>query len=156
MTDQEADPELRDGPRSDLHSLRARDAALDALSDEIQRSAAARAAADFGENSADMALLRSVLGEKAVLVTGSAGYLGFALYLTLQKLGVAVLGVDVVAGETVDVVADVADAEAMRRCGQACGERRCDRGPVGARRAARLAEVGDVVGRDEVRVDVAE
>ena len=67
-----------------------------------------------------MALLRSLLGKKKVLVTGSAGYLGFALHLTLQQLGVSVIGVDVVPGTTVDVTADVADIEAMRRCGEGC------------------------------------
>ena len=115
-----ADPELHDGPKEDLHSLRARDVTLNELSDQIQRSAAARAAAAFGET-ADLASLRGLLQDRPVLITGSAGYLGLALHLTLRKLGVSVIGVDVVPGETVDSIADVADAEAMRRCGQACG-----------------------------------
>lgn len=115
-----SDLELRDGPKQDLHSLRARDNTLDELSDQIQRSAAVRASAAF-KDTADMALLRRLLQDRPVLVTGSAGYLGLALHLTLRKLGVAVFGVDVVPGETVDSVADVADADAMRRCGQACG-----------------------------------
>ena len=116
------DPELRDGPKQDLHSLRARDEALDALSDEVQTSAAARAAAAFLRETSDVALLRKLLGGKPVLVTGSAGYLGRALHLTLQKLGIGVVGVDVVPGATVDRIADVADVEAMRLCGLgACG-----------------------------------
>ena len=117
-----ADAELRDGPQSskDLHSLRTQDAALDALCDEIQRSAAARAAADFGAT-ADMAALQVLLCEKPVLLTGSAGYLGRTLYLALQKLGVGVVGIDVVPGKTVDEVADVSDLKKIRRCGQACG-----------------------------------
>jgi len=114
------DPELRDGPRCDLHSLRARDPALDSLCDEIQRSAATRAAAGFVDTP-DMAALRKALCEKSVLLTGSAGYLGAALHMTLQKLGVAVVGVDVVPGATVDEVVDVADPDAIKRCGQPCG-----------------------------------
>ena len=116
----DADHELRDGPRMDLHSLRARDAALDALSGDIQRSAAEWAASDF-RGSADMASLRHLLCDRPVLITGSAGYLGFALYLTLRKLGVGVVGIDVVPGAATDQVADVSDVEATKRCGQACG-----------------------------------
>ena len=100
--------------------MRARDAALDKLCDEIQRLSAARAASNFCET-ADMAMIRTLLGKKPVLVTGAAGYLGFALYLTLQKLDLPVVGIDVVPGETVDEITDVADVEAVKRCGQACG-----------------------------------
>ncbi len=114
------DPELRAGPRQDLHSLRARDAALDSLCADIQLSAATQAATTFGA-SADMAGLRSMLCEKPALVTGSAGYLGCALVLTLRALDVAVKGIDVVPGTTVDMVVDVADSEEVRRCGAACG-----------------------------------
>ena len=38
------DPELQAGPKTDLHSLRARDAALDALAAEVQLTAAKYAA----------------------------------------------------------------------------------------------------------------
>lgn len=116
------DPELREGPRQDLHSVRARDPALDALSEEVQRNAAKQAAADFMQKAtADLGRLRSMLGNKPVLVTGSAGYLGVALYLTLKELGISVFGIDVVFGPTVDKMVDVSDSEAMRRCGQDCG-----------------------------------
>ena len=116
----ESDAELRDGPPCDLHSLRQRDASLDALSAEIQHAAATRAAADFLAKEDAGALLRLV-GTKAVLVTGGAGYLGAALVLTLRELGVPVLGLDVVQAPTVDLVASVADSAALRGCGQACG-----------------------------------
>mgnify|MGYP006266940191 CR=1 FL=1 len=62
-----------------------------------------------------------LVGTKAVLVTGGAGYLGAALVLTLRELGVPVLGLDVVQAPTVDLVASVADSAALRGCGQACG-----------------------------------
>ena len=117
--DSDADAELRDGPPTDLHSLRARDAELDALSAEVQRTAAMRAAADFLTTD-DMDALRKA-DQKPVLVTGSAGYLGAALFLTLQELGVPVLGLDIVSGPTVDRVGSVADGSAMQQCGQTCG-----------------------------------
>ena len=124
MDPEDADPELRDGPKQDLHSLRSRDAGLCDLSDEVQRSAAARAAVGL-EGSEDLTMLRGWLGDRPVLVTGSAGYLGFALRLTLRALGVGVVGVDVArraaADGVADGVADVADLEALRRCGRGCG-----------------------------------
>ena len=124
MEEEEDDEMDTNGLRRDLHALRERDAALDALCEEIQKSAAASAAEEFAEE--EMKALRGVLhGRLRVLVTGSAGYLGSALYLTLQRLGVPVVGIDVVRGKedmaTVDVVADIADVDAMRRCGADCG-----------------------------------
>ena len=68
-----------------------------------------------------MELLRSLLCGKPILITGSAGYLAFTLYLSLQKLGMAVFGIDVVPGPTVDKIVDVSDLEAMKRCGETCG-----------------------------------
>ena len=116
-----ADAELRDGPKQDLHSLRERDANLDTLSDEIQRSAAARAANDF-RDTADMASLKSLLGDRSVLITGNAGYLGFALYLTLEKLGIPVMGIDVVPKHTCSQMkADVSDLDAVKTAAHGCG-----------------------------------
>ena len=114
------DPELRDGLRCDLHSLRARDTELDALCAEIQQVASARAAANFSKTS-EISALRQLVEEKPILITGSAGYLGAALHLTLKQLDFAVVGIDLTPAATVDAIADVADLQAISRYGRLCG-----------------------------------
>ncbi|KAH8068814.1 hypothetical protein JL721_6382 [Aureococcus anophagefferens] len=110
------DPELElEKLPQDLHSLRARDAALDALASEIIERAARLAAAAL--EPADAAALAALGG--AVLVTGAAGYLGAALCGALG-LGVAHVGVDVVAGPAVRKRHDVADAAALRASAAGC------------------------------------
>ena len=115
----ESDAELRDGPPCDLHSLRQRDASLDALSAEIQHAAATRAAADFLAKEDAGALLRwsaqRPCSSPVALATSAP------LWCSLRELGVPVLGLDVVQAPTVDLVASVADGAALRGCGQACG-----------------------------------
>ncbi|KAH8097769.1 hypothetical protein JL720_680 [Aureococcus anophagefferens] len=111
------DPELElEKLPQDLHSLRARDAALDALASEIIERAARLAAAAL--EPADAAALAALGG--AVLVTGAAGYLGAALCGALGRLGVAHVGVDVVAGPAVRKRHDVADAAALRASAAGC------------------------------------
>ena len=89
MEDDE-DRELHDGLKQDLHSLRARDATLDALAAEIQHAAAVRAAAEARHAEEVYTGLRKLCCEsqKKILVTGSAGYLGAALHMTLRELGI--------------------------------------------------------------------
>lgn len=52
------------------------------------------------------------------LVTGSSGHLGEALVRTLRAEGQPVLGVDISASETTDIVGDIADSELTQRCMQ--------------------------------------
>ena len=112
------DPELKpDRGRLDLHSLRAADPELDDLSARIQLAAAAAAVASLQRDDATRA---ATLTGQRILVTGSAGYLGATLCLALGGLGAEAVGFDVVAGETVNVVADVADAEAVRAAVEGC------------------------------------
>ena len=135
------DPELRpEGPRTDLHSLRAADPALDALSAHIQLTVSRTALATFarrrtltaargGEQAAaaavdslqrDDAERSAALRGQRILVTGSAGYVGAALCLALGGLGAEAVGLDVVQAETVAIEADVADAEAVRAAVAGC------------------------------------
>jgi UDP-glucose 4-epimerase len=107
------DPELRDGPKLDLHSLRARDAALDALAAEVQLTAAKYAADGFRDFPAELASMRDLCGTRNILITGSAGYLGATLHVTLRELGMKVVGVDIVPSPTTDVVLDLADRHAL-------------------------------------------
>ena len=112
------DPELRlDCSRMDLHSLRAGDPELDGFSAHIQSAAASAAVAWLKRD--DAARVATLTGQR-VLVTGSAGYLGATLCRTIAGLGAEAVGLDVVPGETVSVVADVADAEAVRGAMAGC------------------------------------
>jgi nucleoside-diphosphate-sugar epimerase len=112
------DPELRlDRDRTDLHSLRAADPELDGLSARIQRTAAAAAAASLRRD--DAARVATLAGQR-ILVTGSAGYVGAALCHALSELGAEAVGLDVVAGETVHIEANTADAEAVRAAVAGC------------------------------------
>ena len=118
-SDDGSDPELRpDRPRTDLHSLRAADPHLDALSSRIQLAAAAAAAASLRHDDA----VTAALSGRRILVTGSAGYIGAALCLALGRLGAEAVGLDVAAGRhgTVNIKADVADAEAVRAAAEGC------------------------------------
>lgn len=112
------DSELRlDRAPTDLHSLRAADPQLDAVAAHVQLSAAAGAVASLQrEDSVQAGTLR----RQRILVTGSAGYLGATLYVALGRLGADVVGLDVVAGGTVDIVADVVDADAVRAAMAGC------------------------------------
>lgn len=56
-----------------------------------------------------------------ILVTGSAGHLGEALVRTLRARGDAVTGMDILATPFTDVVASIADREAVRRAMQGVG-----------------------------------
>eukprot|EP01043_Picozoa_sp_COSAG02_P104836 COSAG02_NODE_40839_length_401_cov_0.655629_1_plen_124_part_10 len=106
------DPELQlDKACMDLHSLRGADPALDELSERIQHEAASAAVASLQRD--DAAHAHALAGQR-IMVTGSAGYLGATLCRALAGLGAEAVGLDVVAGETVSVVANVADAEAVR------------------------------------------
>ena len=121
MSKDDVDPELRpDRAPTDLHSLRAADPHLDALSSRIQLDASSTAAADsLTRDDAAVAVLRG----KRVLVTGSAGYIGAALCLALRHLGAEAVGLDIVAAGrhgTVDIEADVADAGAVRAAVEGC------------------------------------
>jgi nucleoside-diphosphate-sugar epimerase len=112
------DPELQlDKARMDLHSLRGADAALDELSERIQHEAASAAVASLQRD--DAAHAHALAGQR-IMVTGSAGYLGATLCRALAGLGAEAVGLDVVAGETVSVVANVADAEAVRGAMEGC------------------------------------
>ena len=109
-----------DRPRTDLHSLRAADPRLDALSSRIQLAAASAAAASLQQD--DAAAAAALRGQR-ILVTGSAGYIGAALCLALGRLGAEAVGLDVVAPgchRTVNIEADVADAEAVRAAVEGC------------------------------------
>ena len=121
MSKDDVDPELRpDRAPTDLHSLRAADPHLDALSSRIQLDAASTAAADFVKRDDAAA---AVLRGKRVLVTGSAGYIGAALCLALRHLGAEAVGMDIVAAgqhRTVDIKADVADAGAVQAAVEGC------------------------------------
>lgn len=112
------DPELRlDRDRTDLHSLRAADPQLDELSSRIQLTAAAGAVELLLRD--DAARVATLSGQR-ILVTGSAGYLGATLCLALGGLGAEAVGLDVVAGDTVNIEGNVADAEAVRAAVAGC------------------------------------
>ena len=112
------DPELwLDCTPTDLHSMRAVDRELDDLSNHIQKTAASAAVASLQRD--DPARAASLNGQR-ILVTGSAGYVGAALCHALQGLGADALGLDVVAGRTVSVEADVADVDAVRAAVEGC------------------------------------
>lgn len=86
----------------DLHALRSRDAALDALADAIQREVVACAASRWADVGPRL--------PRCVAVTGSSGYLGATLVGVLQALGVATRGLDVVPSPaTTDIVGSVTD-----------------------------------------------
>ena len=116
-----ADPELRpDRARTDLHSLRAADPRLDALSSRVQLDAAAAAAASLRRD--DAAAAAALRGQR-ILVTGSAGYIGAALCLALGRLGAEAVGLDIVSPgqhDTVNIQAHVADAEAVMEAIEGC------------------------------------
>ena len=119
-SDDGSDPELRpDRPRTDLHSLRAADPHLDALSSPIQLAAAAAAAASLRHDDA----VTAALSGRRILVTGSAGYIGAALCLALGRLGAEAVGLDIVSPgqhDTVNIQAHVADAEAVMEAIEGC------------------------------------
>ena len=110
------DPELRDVPPADLHSLRSRGRGLDSLAREVQESAARRASAELP--AAEAEALRALPG--AVLITGSAGYLGTALHLALRHLGVAVVGADVVASPAVESQIDISELAPLQQAAVGC------------------------------------
>lgn len=62
----------------------------------------------------------ATLAGQRILVTGSAGYLGATLCLALGGLGAETVGLDVVEAETVNVVADVANADVVRAAMKGC------------------------------------
>ncbi len=112
------DPELRpDKARMDLHSLRGADPGLDEFSEHIQREAAIAAVASLQRD--DAAHANTLAGQR-IMVTGSAGYLGATLCRALAGLGAETVGIDLVAGETVTIVANVADAQAVRAAMEGC------------------------------------
>lgn len=112
------DPELRpDLPCTDLHYLRAADPALDKRCSEIQINAAAMAVERIQRD--DVAYVEE-FRKLRVLVTGSAGYIGAALCMALKGLGSKVVGMDIRAGATVDIEADVADPVAVQAAVAGC------------------------------------
>lgn len=101
-------------PLADLHSLRRRDHALDLLAQKTQDAAVAAAVDGVVPD------VIEALRAQRVLVTGSAGYLGAPLVLTLRALGIEVVGLDIVAASTVDVCGDIAEAGVVERAADGC------------------------------------
>jgi len=97
----------------DLHDLRAHDPTLDKLASYAQEAAAKEAAL----------LSESELGgplPAKVLVTGSSGYLGSALVQTLRLRRMAVIGMDVRASATTDIVGSIADNALLQKAITGC------------------------------------
>ncbi len=112
------DLELRlERKRTDLHSMRASDGVLDKLSDHIQRTAADAAVASLQR---DDPYHTGTLSGQRILVTGSSGYVGKAFCLALRKLGAVPIGLDIVAGDTVDFEGDVSDSGKVREAMKGC------------------------------------
>jgi len=112
------DSELRlDRTPTDLHSMRLADPVLHEFASRIQAAAVDAAVADF--QCADAARAAALSGQR-ILVTGSAGYVGAALYRALVGLGAEPVGLDVVPGATVDIEADISDLEAVRTAMAGC------------------------------------
>lgn len=97
-----------------LAALRRMDPKLDAFAAQIQREAA--------DDCADRVRREGWLDElpRRVLVTGSSGYLGHALVLSLRACGVEAVGLDLVEGPTTDIVGSVADAATITAAAAGC------------------------------------
>lgn len=100
-------------PSNDLHHLRLSNSLLDSLCQHIQSQTATTI----------QGMGLSVFGglPPRVLVTGSSGYIGAAVVMSLRALGVATTGLDLRAGPYTDVVASVSDQEVAKVAVNGCG-----------------------------------
>ena len=100
-----------------LHSLCASDASLREFVAQLRDEAVVYALRALEEQPGRSNLIES---RRCVLVTGSQGLLGSALVLLLRGMGMAVRGIDVVRGDTTDIVGSVADREIVRKAMDGC------------------------------------
>ena len=90
---------LKTMERADLHSLCANNAELASIVSTLQSHASSSCASSLPD-----------IDNESILVTGSAGYLGRTLVLTLRNLrdahnlNLSVVGIDIIPGDTVDIV----------------------------------------------------